>query len=325
MGDTLERVNPQEARIVFMGTPAFAVPSLRALVEAGYTIACVMSQPDRPSGRGGKMQFGPVKSLAVELELPTFQPEKLRDPGVVDQIAGFEPTAFVVAAYGKIIPNTILSLPSRGSVNVHASLLPRWRGASPIEAAILAGDPESGVSIMEVVQKMDAGAVVSQVRVPIRPNHTGGTLEADLATAGAKLLVETLPGWLERTVSVTPQDDASATYCTLISKEDGALQRNMSVVAAERAVRAFNPWPGAYMGIGEERLTAWEAHVETTIVGAPSPGALLLTRNSLAVGFEDGWLALDVVQRPGGKRQPVREYLNGMRGRGITPDRAVLA
>lgn len=325
MGDRLERVNPQETRIVFMGTPAFAVPSLRALVDAGYTVACVISQPDRPSGRGGRVQFGPVKALAVELGLPTFQPEKLKAPGVVDQIAAFEPTAFVVAAYGKIIPNAILALPSRGSVNVHASLLPRWRGASPIEAAILAGDAESGVSIMEVVQKMDAGAVVSQVRVPIRPDHTGGTLEADLAVAGAELLVETLPGWLERTAAVTPQDEALVTYCTLISKEDGAFRTTMSVIDAERAVRAFNPWPGAYMVIGEERLTAWEAHVDTTISEAPSPGALLLTRNSLAVGFEDGWLALDMVQRPGGKRQPVREYLNGMRGRGAMPAVAVLA
>lgn len=325
MGDTLETVSPQETRIVFMGTPAFAVPSLRALVDAGYTVAAVVSQPDRPSGRGGKVQFGPVKTLAVELGIPVYQPEKLRDLGVVEHIAGFAPDAFVVAAYGKIIPNAILALPSRGSVNVHASLLPRWRGASPIEAAILAGDAESGVSIMEVVQKMDAGAVVSQVRVPIRPDHTGGTLEADLAEAGAKLLVESLPGWLERTSPVTPQDEALVTYCTLISKEDGALRAAMTVSDAERAVRAFNPWPGASIVIGEERLIAWEAHVDIGIGESPSLGVLHLTRNSLAVGFEDGWLALDVVQRPGGKRQPVREYLNGVRGRGAMPAQAVLA
>lgn len=325
MGDTLELVSYKETRIIFMGTPAFAVPSLRALTEAGYDVACVVSQPDRPAGRGGKVQFGPVKALAVELGIPTFQPEKLRDSGVVEHIAGLEPTAFVVAAYGKIIPKSILELPARGAVNVHASLLPRWRGASPIEAAILAGDPETGVSIMEVVQKMDAGAVVSQVRVPIRPDHTGGTLEAELAEAGAKLLTESFPGWLSGTTTVTPQDESLVTYCTLISKEDGALRSTMPVTAAERAVRAFNPWPGAFLGVGEERLTAWEAHVDTTITESPAPGALCATRTSLAVGFEDGWLALDVVQRPGGKRQPVREYVNGMRGRGTMPSKAVLA
>ncbi len=308
-----------------MGSPAFAVPSLRALVEAGYDVVAVMAQPDRPAGRGSKVQFGPVKALAVELGIPVYQPEKLRDPDVAAHVARFAPTAFVVAAYGKIIPNAILSLPTRGALNVHASLLPRWRGASPIEAAILAGDPEAGVSIMEVVQKMDAGPVVSKVALPIRADHTGGTLEADLAIAGANLLVESFPGWLAATSEVTPQDESLVTYCTLIAKEDGALRAAMSVAEAERAVRAFNPWPGAYIAIGEERLTAWEAHVDTTITENPAPGALLATSRSLAVGFEDGWLALDVVQRPGGKRQPVREYLNGIRGRGAMPASAVLA
>ena len=308
-----------------MGSPAFAVPSLRALVDAGYDVVAAMCQPDRPSGRGGKVQFGPVKALALDLGIPVYQPEKLRDPGVVAHIAELAAAVFVVAAYGKIIPNAVLALPARGSLNVHASLLPRWRGASPIEAAILAGDPDSGVSIMEVVQKMDAGPVVSQVRVPILPDHTGGTLESDLAVAGANLLVETLPGWLDRTTAVAPQDESLVTYCTLISKADGALRSTMNVTDAERAVRAFNPWPGAYIGIGEERLTAWEAHVESSVQERPVPGALFVTPGSLAVGFEDGWLSLDLVQRPGGKRQPAREYLNGLRGKGIIPASAVLA
>jgi methionyl-tRNA formyltransferase len=324
-GGTLEFVNPADIRVVFMGSPAFAVPPLRALADAGYNVVAAMCQPDRPSGRGGKVQFGPVKSLATELGIPVYQPEKLRDPAVTETVAAYHPGVFVVAAYGKIIPITLLDIPARGSVNVQGSLLPRWRGASPIEAAILAGDEYAGVSIMEVVQKMDAGAVVRLEGILVRPDHTGGTLEAELSELGARLLAEALPGWYDRTTVVEPQDEALVTYCTLIKKEDGALTSEMTADRAWRSVRAFNPWPGAFVGLGGERVTIWEAHLDPEAPLPPAPGALAAGNHSLAVGFTDGWMALDVVQRPGGKRQAVREYLNGLKNRGGVPEKAVLA
>lgn len=308
-------MDPAETGIVFMGSPEFAVPSLRALVAAGYRLQQVICQPDRPSGRGGRVQFGPVKQAALDLGIPVYQPETLKSEEVVAHIAALEPTAFVVAAYGKIIPRALLAIPSRGSVNVHASLLPRWRGASPIEASILAGDEETGVSIMEVVPKMDAGDVVNQARLRITNQHTGGILEAELSAIGADLLVRTMPAWLSRNTVPQPQDEAPVTYCPLIRKEDGALRASMAVCQAERTVRAYNPWPGAFAGYSGGRLTIWSAHVAAIEHGIRT-GALAIVDGFPAIGFKDGWLVLDIVQKPGGKRQGGREFLNGERGRG---------
>jgi methionyl-tRNA formyltransferase len=298
---------------MFMGSPAFAVPSLRALVAAGYNVVAVMSQPDRPAGRGAKVHAPEVKVAAVELGIDVFQPETLRDEAVRERMAGFEADVFVVAAYGKILPRAVLAMPRRGCLNVHASLLPRWRGASPINAAILAGDAESGVSIMELESKMDAGPVIARSAIPIAADDTAGTLEPRLAELGARTLLDVLPRWYDREIAAAPQDESLVTYCSLLKKEDGHLKSAMSVAEAQRAVRAYNPWPGAFVRYRDERLAIWSAHV-AGLPAAASPGSLSIVEKRPAVTFAGGLLVLDEVQRAGSRRVPGQQFLNGERG-----------
>lgn len=316
--------SPAGIRVVFMGSPEFAVPSLGALIEAGYNVVGVLCQPDKPVGRSSKPVAGPVKQRALGAGIPVLQPEKLRNEAALATVAALEPDVFVVAAYGKIIPNAMLGLPTRGSVNVHASLLPRWRGASPIEAAILEGDAETGVTIMEVVQQMDAGDMVAKVTIPILPTHTTATLEPELAIAGATLLVDTLPGWFERTTIPEPQDQALVTMCGLIRKEDGQLRAGTPMERAWRMVRAYNPWPGMSFDYDGSRMTAWQAH-PAHIELPPEEGRLLVAGKELLLGLRDGWLALDELQRPGGKRMPAAAFLNGERSRGGIKDHVTFA
>ena len=307
-------MRPADVRVVFMGSPAFAVPSLEALAAAGYDIRAAVTQPDRPAGRGGRLHLPEVKVAAHALGLPVFQPESLKDPEAQATLRSFEPDVLVVAAYGKILPRAVLETPSRGSLNVHASLLPRWRGASPIAAAIAAGDPETGVSIMEVVAKMDAGPVVLQKRLPIAPDDTTGSLEPRLAQLGASALVEALPAWHQREILPEAQDEGLVTYCTLIKKEDGHLSGAMSVGEAERLVRAFNPWPAAYVTYEGTRLTIWRARTAPLPEGQRlATGALTLAGKEPAISFGDGLLVLEEVQREGGKRLTGRDFLNGLR------------
>ncbi|MGE5597043.1 MAG: methionyl-tRNA formyltransferase, partial [Hyphomicrobiales bacterium] len=242
-----------------------------------------------------------------------LQPDSLRGDAVAEQLRAFEPEVTVVAAYGKILPRAVLAIPARGNVNVHASLLPRWRGASPIAAAILAGDAETGVSIMEMAPKMDAGPVIAQAKAAITPEHTTGTLEQQLATLGAELLVETLPRWLAGEVAARPQDESAVTYCGLVRKEDGHLRAGMTAAEAERAVRAYNPWPGAYVEYRGQRLAIWKAHTAPAGEG-PEPGATLVVERRPAIAFRDGLLVLDEVQRTGAKRVAAGQFLNGERG-----------
>jgi methionyl-tRNA formyltransferase len=296
-----------------MGTPEFAVPSLRALVEADATVAAAVSQPDRPSGRGGRLQPPPVKLAALELGVPVLQPDALRDQAIIEQLQSLNADVFVVAAYGKILPRVVLDVPRRGCVNVHASLLPRWRGPSPITAAILAGDTVTGVSIMELVRKMDAGPVISRVETPILADDTTGTLEPRLAALGAAELVRVLPGWLSGELVAVPQDDDAATYCHLISKNDGHLAASMSAEEAERAVRAYNPWPGAFVSYRSERLAIWRGRVVPS--DSTRPGATTVIGGSPAIAFAGGWLVLEEVQRPGGKRLTGEQFLAGERGK----------
>lgn len=306
-------MNPSDVRIVFMGSPAFAVPSLHALVREGYNVALVVTQPDRPAGRGGRFQPPDVKVAAEELGLNVLQPETLKDEMIRDMLRGIGADVFVVAAYGKILPRAVLDIPRRGCVNVHASLLPRWRGASPIDAAILAGDAETGVSIMELVQKMDAGPVIAQASTPILPDDTTESLEPRLAELGARILVDALPGWLDGSIVAQPQDEALVTTCTLIKKEDGFLRASMSAAEAERAVRAYRPWPGTYVIYNGERLMIWKAHVESS-ESAPA-GSLAVRNKQPAIAFAGGWLVLDEIQRSGSKRLSGTEFLNGERRR----------
>ena len=295
-----------------MGSPEFAVPSLRALAAAGAAIPAVVTQPDRRAGRGGRMQPPPVKLAALELGIEVLQPESLRGDSVQAQLRSLRSDVFVVAAYGKILPRAVLDIPRRGCLNVHASLLPRWRGASPITAAILAGDSVTGVSIMELVQRMDAGPVISRVETPILPGDTTGTLGPRLAALGAAELVRVLPGWLAGELVAVPQDETAATYCSLISKSDGHLAASMTAGQAERAVRAYIPWPGAFVVYRSERLAIWRARLEPA--DPPAPGTTPIIGASPAIAFAGGWLVLEEVQRPGGRRLTGEQFLAGERG-----------
>jgi methionyl-tRNA formyltransferase len=299
-------------RVVFMGSPAFAVPSLRALVSAGQEVAAVVTQPDRPAGRGGRLAQPAVKAAAVALGLPVLQPASVRGAAVADELRALGAEVFVVAAYGKILPAGLLAVPARGCLNVHASLLPRWRGASPIAAAILQGDGETGVTIMEMAAKMDAGPIVSQRAVTLEGSETEGSLAETLAVVGAALLVETLPRWLAGELHAEAQDEALATYCPLIAKEDGHLAADTDAEAAERAVRAYNPWPGAFVGFRGERLGIWRAHAAPA--GGEPHAALAVVDGLPALRLGGGLLMLDEVQRPGGRRLGGREFVNGLRG-----------
>jgi methionyl-tRNA formyltransferase len=301
-------------RLVFMGSPAFAAPSLRALCTAGYGVTLAITQPDRPAGRGGRMTAPAVKSAALELGVPVFQPETLKDEAARERIIAERADVIAVAAYGKILPRAILEAGRRGCLNVHASLLPRWRGASPIAAAVRDGDAETGVTIMEMAARMDAGPIVSQRRVPLGAKDTAGSLEPRLAELGASLLVETMPSWLDGSAKAAPQDEALATYCWTLSKEDGHLAVAMTADEAERAVRAFDPWPGAFVLYAGARLAIWGARV---VAGAEAetPGTMRVANGCPAVAFNGGWLLLEEVQKPGGKRISGQQFLNGERGR----------
>ncbi|MCK9518801.1 MAG: methionyl-tRNA formyltransferase, partial [Dehalococcoidia bacterium] len=240
-------------------------------------------------------------------------PESLKDAELQEQLIALAPDVTIVAAYGKILPRAVLAIPKRGNVNVHASLLPRWRGASPIAAAILAGDAETGVSIMEMVPRMDAGPVITRVAIPIPPDATTGSLEPELAELGAKTLVDALPRWLSGELRAVEQDESQATYCGLVRKEDGHLRAGMTATEAERMVRAFDPWPGAYVEYRGARLAIWKAHVEPA-PGDHVPGATLVVGRAPAVAFREGVLVLDEVQRVGAKRIAGAQFLNGERG-----------
>lgn len=309
-------MNPAETRVVFMGTPAFAVPSLRALLEARYQVVAAVTQPDRPSGRGGRLAPPEVKQAALEAGIPVFQFDTLKDDAARSEIEELSPDLFVVAAYGKILSRRVLAIPRRGCLNVHASLLPRWRGPSPIAAAILAGDAETGVSIMEMAPAMDAGPVVASATTPVLANDTTGSLSERLSVLGARLLVETLPGWYDRAISAAPQEDPLATYCPLLKKEDGHLRGEMTAAEAERAVRAYSPWPGAYVVYRGQRLGIWKAHVEPRRLEDAAPaGAFAVCSGSPAIAFSNGLLVLDEVQRAGSRRQAGRDFLHGERGK----------
>jgi methionyl-tRNA formyltransferase len=306
-------MKPSSTRVIFMGSPAFAEPTLRALNSAGYLIPLVLTQPDKPAGRGSRLTPPPVKVLAQQLGIEVFQPASLKTPEVEARLRSASPDVLVVAAYGKIIPASLLVLPKRGSLNVHASLLPRWRGASPVAAAILAGDSTTGVSIMEVVQQMDAGPVVARDELAIEPSDTTGTLESRLARCGATLLVDVLPRWYDGELVPQPQDEARASYCSLIRKEDGHLRRETGAAQAERMVRAYDPWPGAFVQYRGQRLGIWKARVEP-LSGESDPGTLVAHNREPAIAFPDALLMLEEVQRQGARRMSGRDFLNGERG-----------
>jgi methionyl-tRNA formyltransferase len=307
-------------RIVLMGTPAFAVPSLQALAEASaggqpWTLVGVVTQPDRPAGRGRQMVAPPVKEAALELGLPVLQPATLRkgvDEGdaAVECMRAWAPDLIVVAAYGLILAPRVLRIPNFGCLNVHASLLPGGRGASPITQALLEGAPEAGVSLMLMDPGMDTGPVLAQARRPVEADDTTESLGARLATLGAALLVETLPGWLAGAVAPVPQSElpGEVTSCRLIRKEDGAIDWRLPAVQIERMTRAYTPWPGAW--------TLWQGQPfrinrAAVMEGNVAPGAVVKLAGALAVGTGAGLLRLIEVQPAGKRAMAAADFANG--------------
>ena len=300
-------------RLVFMGSPDFAVPALRALAER-FSVVGVVTQPDRPAGRGRTLTPPPVKILADELGLPSIQPEKLRLPEPMEQLKAWAPELIVVAAYGQILKPAVLELPAYGCINIHASLLPRWRGAAPISAAILHGDAQTGITIMCMESGVDTGPIISQRDTPIGPHETAGGLAERLASLGAELIIETLPGYLNGSLKPKPQDGSAATYAPMLKKEDGELNFNRPAVELERLVRAFQPWPGAFMLWQGQLLKIQRAGVaHLSGEKQPPPGQRMLYKGLPAISTVEGLLVLEEIQPAGKKPMPGKVFLQGAR------------
>lgn len=297
------------SQIVFMGSPGFAVPSLRALADV-YPVVGVVTQPDREAGRGRTLVAPPVKEAALQLGLPVIQPEKLRDPEAMTQLQAWSPDLIVVAAFGQILRPAVLNLPRFGCVNVHGSLLPRWRGAAPIQAAILAGDPDTGITIMKMDSGVDTGPMLSQRATPIESDDTAGSLFEKLSVLGAELLMETLPGYLQGLIQPLPQPEEGVTYASMLRKEDGLLDFTRPAEELARLVRAFNPWPGAYF---ELQGSVMKVHAAHAIPERANPGEHRIVQKYPAIGTVDGVLVLDVVQPAGKKSMDGKAFLVGIR------------
>jgi methionyl-tRNA formyltransferase len=298
-----------QPKIVFMGSPDFALPTLRAL-HAHYPVVGVVTQPDRAAGRGRELKPPPVKRLVQDLGIPLIQPEKLRNPQTMDQLRAWSPDMIVVAAFGQILKQEVLELPLYGCLNVHASLLPRWRGAAPINAAILHGDEETGVTIMKMEAGLDTGPILSQRSVRITPQETAGSLFERLSASGADLLLDTLPAYLDGEIKPRPQPEEGATYAGMLKKEDGQLDFTQPAVELERKVRAFNPWPGTYFDWDGNRLKVHSASIGVGEMRAGQRGVYL---GLPAVGTSENLLVLGEVQPAGKKPMPGKAFLAGAR------------
>lgn len=302
-------------RLIFLGTPDFAVPSLACLLHSRHRIVGVVSQPDRPRGRGQHVQPPPVKVLAQAHDLPIWQPQRLKDPDLLGALKALEPDAAVVAAYGRIIPDVLLELPRLGMINVHASLLPRWRGASPIQRAVMAGDRESGVTIMRVVSELDAGPMLARATRPIGPDETAAEVERDLAQLGASLLPAVLDGLESGTAHEEPQDAALATYAPRLEKSDGAIDWTLTAPKLHNRVRGLHPWPLAFSWLGPTRMTILRTRAEDSMTHSSAEGTILQAQGDRLVVAAGERTALALLGlRPEGRRaMTTREFLSGHR------------
>ncbi|MCL4257559.1 MAG: methionyl-tRNA formyltransferase [Anaerolineales bacterium] len=302
-------------RIVFMGSPEFAVPSLQALAGwAEAELVGVVTQPDRPAGRGRQLTPPPIKTLAQQLDLPIIQPERLREKAALQQLQAWAPDLIVVAAYGQILRPAVLDLPRHGCVNVHASLLPRWRGASPIVAAILYGDAEAGVTIMRMDPGMDTGPMLSKRSIPIKPEDTAGTLSDKLSVLGARLLLDTLTGYLAGSIQPQAQPEEGVTLAPLLDKSEGMLNFDEPAELLARKVRAYNPWPVASLPWKGGPLRVLRAHATAVAdSGRMGVGSRIVLDGLPAVVTSQGALVLEHVQPPGKKPMSGRDFLQGAR------------
>lgn len=297
-------------KIIFAGTPPFAARALQALIDSGQEVALVLTRPDRPSGRGMKTVASPVKLLAQQRKLTLSQPDTLKKPELSAQLDAIGADIMIVAAYGLLLPSPVLNIPRLGCLNIHASLLPRWRGAAPVQRAILAGDRETGITIMQMDRGLDTGAILLQRSLPIAQDDTAQTLHDKLASLGALCIVEALT-YLERgTLAGTPQNGIEATYAPKLERDEAEIDWQWGAQDISRAVRAFNPRPGAHSRIAGSEIKIWRASVAVDTNGEPGE-IVAITKNGILVACGEGGLVLEVVQEAGGRKMTAADFLSG--------------
>lgn len=303
-------MSDKSLRIIFAGTPDFAAASLAALLEKKFNIVAVYTQPDRPAGRGRKLKPSPVKALALEHELPVEQPVSLRNEEAQATLAAYNADLMIVVAYGLLLPKAVLDTPRLGCINVHGSLLPRWRGAAPIQRALLAGDDETGVTLMQMDVGLDTGDMLTKASCPITADDTSATLHDRLADLGAKLLCDSLPALAAGEITPQPQDDSLSCYAEKLSKEEGDLDWTQPAADLARLIRGLNPWPVAYTSQHGDKIRLWHAHLGNDTTTA-APGTIVAaSRDGIEVATGKGTLILDQLQLPGKKAMAVRDLLN---------------
>ena len=300
-------------KVIFMGTPEFSVGTLEALIEAGHEVALAVTQPDKPKGRGGKMQYTPVKEAALKHGIPVFQPKKVREPECVEELKQYNADIIVVIAFGQILSKEILEMTPFGCVNVHASLLPKYRGAAPIQWAVIDGEEVSGVTTMQMDEGLDTGDMLLKTEIRLDEKETGGSLHDKLAAAGAELCVRTLKGLEEKTVVPKPQGESPTAYARMLDKKLGNIDWSRDAESIERLVRGLNPWPSAYTNWDGKVMKIWEARAEKRAAEAGGvPGTVIsVEKDGFCVETGDGVLKVLALQIPGKKRMEADAFLRG--------------
>jgi methionyl-tRNA formyltransferase len=301
---------PQPLNIIFAGTPEFSVPPLAALLESEHKITAVYTQPDRPAGRGRKLTASPVKELAMEQSIPVYQPKNFRDESDLTQLEELNADLMVVVAYGLLLPQQVLDAPRLGCINIHASLLPRWRGAAPIQRSILAGDEKTGITIMQMEAGLDTGPMLLKKSCSIGPKDTGGLLHDRLSPLGAEALLEALPGIVDGTLKPEIQNDDLATYASKLDKSEAVIDWTGSAVELSRQIRAFNPWPVAQTGLNDKVLRIWDG-ISLEGGDGEMPGKVLsCSREGIDVATGDGVMRITKLQMPGKRAMGAADFLN---------------
>ena len=298
-------------RVIFMGTPDFSVGTLEALIQAGHQVVLAVTQPDKPKGRGGKMQFPPVKETALEHGIPVFQPRKVREPENIEELKKYQADVIVVVAFGQILPREILELTPYGCINVHASLLTSYRGAAPIQWAVINGEAVSGVTTMQMDEGLDTGDMLLKTEVPLEPEETGGSLHDKLAAAGASLCVRTLKALEEGTVTPKKQGESPTAYASMLKKEMGEIRWEEPAISIERLIRGLNPWPSAYTGWQDKTMKIWEAEVLEEDSGQEPGTVVRVDKDGFLVQTGKGLLKVTALQIPGKKRMEADAFLRG--------------